>query len=208
MPDGTWRSTVRGDLFRIAEWYGWNGKSNQGLMMLAKDVAVGIIERELALGIYQRVVPGPADNSIWDVENGNSIAASMKEPLTLKRGPSAGKGPLAGGKYKGVEWGRSDKSAGSRKAGWEKMRKYMRAAHPNYIYDANDKPTFRIPRESPGLFVFNTCTMFVDLVPILPRDEVDKDDVDTEAEDHIGDEVRYRVLATGMGAKIGKTKGT
>lgn len=208
MPDGTWRSTVRGDLFRIAEWYGWSGKSNQGLTMLAEDVAAGIIERELALGIHHRVQPGPADNSIWDVENGNSIAASMRKTITLKKGPHAGKGPLQGGKYKGVEWGRSDKSAGSRKAGWERMRKYMKSAKPNYILDANGNPLYRIPREEPGLFVFNTCTMFIDLVPILPRDEVDMDDVDTESEDHIGDEVRYRVLATGMGARVGKTKGT
>jgi hypothetical protein len=208
MPDGTWRSTVRGDLFRIAEWYGWNGKSNQGLMMLASDVAAGIVERELALGIHGRVQPGPADNAIWDVENGNSIAVDMRKPVTIKKGPFAGKGPLAGGKWPGVEWGRSDKSAGSRKAGWEKMRKYMRYARPNYLLDANGQPLSRIPREHPGLFVFNTCTMFIDLVPVLPRDEVDQDDVDTESEDHIGDEARYRVLATGMGARMGKTKGT
>jgi hypothetical protein len=88
------------------------------------------------------------------------------------------------------------------------LRKYLKGAKPNYILDHNGQPLRRIPREEPGLFVFNTCTMFIDLVPILPRDEVDQDDVDTEAEDHIGDEVRYRVLATGMGAKRGKTKGT
>jgi hypothetical protein len=131
-----------------------------------------------------------------------------KGGITIKKGPHAGRGPLAGGKYPGVQWGRSDKSAGSRKAGWEKMRSYMKNAHPNYILDEHGNPMYRIPREKPGMFVFNTCTMFIDLVPILPRDEVDKDDVDTESEDHMGDEVRYRVLATGMGARVGKTKGT
>jgi hypothetical protein len=29
-------------------------------------------------------------------------------------------------------------------------------------------------------------------VPVLPRDEKDPDDVDTEAEDHVADEARYR----------------
>ncbi len=201
MPDGTWRSTVRGDLFRIAEWYGWTGKANQGLRMLASDIAAGIIERELAMGIHHRVVPGPADNSIWDVENGNSIAVDMSKPVTIKQGPHAGK-------YKGVQWGRSDKSPGSRKAGWNKVRKYMKNGHPNFLLGPKGEKLSRIPRENPGLFVFNHCTMFIDLVPNLPRDEVDQDDVDTESEDHIGDEVRYRVLATGMGAKSGKTKGT
>ena len=201
MADGSWRSTVRGDLFRIAEWYGWSGKANQGLQMLASEVAAGIIERELALGIHQRVQPGPADNSIWDVENGNSIAVDMRKPVTIKYGRFKGN-------HKGVEWGRSDKSAGSRKAGWNKLRQLMKNAHPNYILDDKGLPLQRIPREKPGLFVFQTCTMFVELVPGLPRDEIDQDDVDTDSEDHIGDEARYRVLQTGMGGRSGKTKGT
>ena len=201
LPDGTWRSTVRGDLFRIAEWYGWSGKANQGLKMLANDIAAGIIDRELTWGIHSRVVPGPADNSIWDVENGNSIAADMAKQVHIKSGPNVGK-------YNGVTWGRSDKSPGSRKAGWNKIRKYLDKGRAQYILGPNHEKLARIPREEPGLFIFNTCTMFIDLVPILPRDEIDPDDVDTESEDHIGDEVRYRVLATGMGAKSGKTKGT
>jgi hypothetical protein len=47
--------------------------------------------------------------------------------------------------------------------------------------------------EAAGLFVFNTCDQFARTVPVLPRDEKDLDDVDTEAEDHIADEVRYRI---------------
>lgn len=195
MPDGTWRSTVRGDLFRIAEWYGCTGKSNQGLQMLATDVAKGIIERELAWGLYSRVVPGPADNSIWDVENGNSIAADMRKPVKINQQV-----------YRGVEWGRSDKSAGSRKAGWNKCREFLKNAKAQYLERNGQK--WRIPREKPGLFVFNTCTHFIDLFPILPRDEIDPDDVDTESEDHIGDEVRYKVLGVGLGARSSKTKGT
>ena len=30
--------------------------------------------------------------------------------------------------------------------------------------------------------------------PVLPRDEIDMDDVDSRAEDHVGDETRYRLL--------------
>lgn len=194
LPDGTWRSTVRGDLFRIAEWYGWTGKSNQGLRMLANDVAAGIIEREIAMGLYGRVKPGPADNSIWDVQNGNSIAADMARNVKVN-----------GKSYKGVQWLRSDKSPGSRIAGWEKIRKYLKNAQRQYI-EVNGKKV-PIPREKPGMFVFNTCTMFIDLFPILPRDEVNQDDVDTDAEDHIGDEVRYKLLSLGTGAKGGRTKG-
>lgn len=200
MADGTWRSTVRGDLFRINEWYGWSGKANQGLNMLAGDIAAGIIERELAAGYHGRVKPGPADNSIWDSLNGNSIAAEMAKDVKVN-----------GTQYHGVRWARSDKSPGSRKDGWEKCRKFLKGALPATVKvkDREGKDVeVRVPREKPGLFVFNTCTMFLDLFPTLPRDEEDPDDVDTDAEDHIGDEVRYRVLASGTGARSGKTKGT
>jgi hypothetical protein len=196
MPDGTWRSTVRGDLFRIAEWYGWTGKANQGLRMLANDVAAGIVERELALGLHGRVRPGPADNSIWDVENGNSIAADMARQVSIN-----------GKKYKGVTWIRSNKNPGSRKAGWERTRGMLKDALPCYVM-AQDGTPVRVPRERPGLYTWNTCPMFIELFPVLPRDEKDPDDVDTDAEDHIGDEARYEVLSKQERARSGTTRGT
>lgn len=196
LADGSWRSTVRGDLFRIAEWYGTSGKANQGLHMLANDIAAGIVEREIAMGLYGRVKPGPADNSIWDVENGNSIAADMARPVKIN-----------GKAYKGITWTRSDKSAGSRKAGWERTRKYLKDALPAYVI-AKDGKAVRVPRERPGMFVFRQCKYFIDLFPVLPRSEKDPDDVDSDAEDHIGDEVRYRILAAVTGTRSGRTKGT
>jgi hypothetical protein len=185
--DGKLRSSVRGDIYRIREWYGCTGKPNQGLQLLASNVAKGIIEREITWGIHGLVVPGPADGSIFDVENGGSIATDMSKAQIVN-----------GVLRPGVLWTRADKSSGSRKGGWEKTRKYVKAAQP---------PPGGGPREHPGLFCFDTCTDFIDLFPILPRDEVDTDDVDTDAEDHIGDETRYRVLDAG-GASSGKTKGT
>jgi hypothetical protein len=47
-------------------------------------------------------------------------------------------------------------------------------------------------RESPGLFISERCADTLRTLPVLPRDQKDPDDVDTEAEDHIGDEIRYR----------------
>lgn len=197
LADGTWMSTVKGDLFRIAEWYGWTGKNNQGLRMLANEIAAGIIERELAMGIHSRVKPGPADNSIWNVENGNSIAADMRKPVRID-----------GRLYPGVEWIRSDKSPGSRIAGWEKIRRYLDGAKQKTAPDPKDpNKTILLPREHPGLFVFTNCRCFKELFPNLPRDEDNPDDVDTDAEDHIGDEVRYRVLASELGARGGRVSG-
>jgi hypothetical protein len=196
LANGEWRSSIRGDLYRIAEWYGTTGKTNQGLRMLAGEIAEGIVQREIAMGIYSKVVPGPADNSIWDSENGNSIAAEMSRKVKI-----------VGKLYKGVGWARSDKSAGSRRDGWEGCRKYLSNALPYHRDPRTGAETKRV-REKPGMFVFNVCVHFLDLFPVLPRDEENLDDVDTDAEDHIGDEVRYRVLATMLRSKVGRTKGT
>jgi hypothetical protein len=188
---------VKGDLFRIAEWYGWSGKPNQGLQMLDNDVAAGIVERELAMGLHGRVRSGPADNSIWDIENGNSVASRMAASVKVN-----------GSTYKGIEWVRSNKAPGSRKHGWLRCREYLKNGLPAYIVGP-DKMPVRVPRERPGLFTFQTCPMFIDLFPTLPRDtEKDPDDVDTESEDHIGDETRYEVLHILERAVSGTTKGT
>ena len=43
----------------------------------------------------------------------------------------------------------------------------------------------------PMLYVFNTCKHFIRTVPNLVYDETDVEDVDTDGEDHIYDELRY-----------------
>jgi len=49
--------------------------------------------------------------------------------------------------------------------------------------------------DRPRLFVFDHCRQFTHTAAVLPRDEIDMDDVDTAAEDHVGDETRYRLLS-------------
>lgn len=191
--EGLWRSSVRGDLYRIAEWYGWNKKPNEGLRMLAVDIAKGIVLRERTLFPGLKVYPGPADTSIFDVENGMSIAIDMEKKVRLDDGSMV----------KGIQWMRADKRPGSRKTGWEHMRKMIRDAQPRKDRDTGHM----FPREHPGLFVFDSCEHFIRTVPVLPRDEKDPDDVDTGAEDHVGDEVRYRVRNVGKRAGSGRTVG-
>ena len=81
----------------------------------------------------------------------------------------------------GVFWTMADKKAGSRKNGWELIRGRLEASA-----NGDDKP---------GIYVMDNCRDFIRTVPPLPRDSRDPDDIDTEAEDHIADEVRYRCLA-------------
>lgn len=86
------------------------------------------------------------------------------------------------------------------------MRKYFANALRQYTTVNGQRVP--VPREKPGVFIFNNCRHFIELVPTLPRDELDMDDVDTEAEDHVGDESRYYIMGLGLGARGGRTKGT
>lgn len=162
--EGRTYGAIRGDMFRIFEWYGWNGKPNEGVRMLSKDIASGILEREKDWGLGARVKSGPADSSIFDeTEPDKSIAGDMSSM--------------------GVTWQHADKSPGSRKHGWEQIRELLEGAVPH-------EDGFR---EDKGLFICERCAQFIRTMPVLPRDDTDLDDVDTNAEDHIADEVRYRV---------------
>lgn len=174
--DGKVRATVPGDLFRIKEWYGWRGQANEGSRMLVADIARGIIEREIKWGWrsrdgkHVRVKRGPADTSIFDENNGVCIADDFEKPVFIN-----------GIKHRGIVWERADKGPGSRVQGWEQLRRRLKA-------------TKRIEgtiREVPGLFISTECQHWLRTVPVLPRDEDKVDDVNTEAEDHVGDESRY-----------------
>lgn len=167
LTDGSSFCPPPGSLIRIAEWYGTEEiGSNIGLKLSAHSVAEGISKRDkelLASGwIGSRVRPGPADNSIGNVDDvgDDSIRTKMLDA--------------------GVEWTDSDKSPGSRKIGLQIVRDRLEASKTG---------------EGPGLFFMDNCRAAIATLPTLPRDEDDPDDVDTEAEDHVYDEVRYRALA-------------
>lgn len=156
--------TVPGDLFRVREWYGCKeGKSNVGLRMPARDVARGILERERRWFGGRQVLPGPADTAIFSSDDSSrSVAMDMRS--------------------QGVDWTRADNSPGSRVQGWERVRSLLSGA----------LPTGSGPREDSGLFVFSCCEDFPRVFPVTPRCGKRVDDVDTESEDHLQDEVRYR----------------
>jgi hypothetical protein len=164
--DGKVYGRVRGDLFRIREWYGWTGEPNKGVRMMPGDIAQGIVDREEDWGLVGRVRPGPADSAIFDdYEPGKSVAGEMAK--------------------RGVRWVPSGKGKHSRSHGWQRLRTLMHGS----IKLINGY------REQPGLFVCRNCNHFLRTVPSLPLSEVDMDDVDTEAEDHVADEVRYRAIS-------------
>jgi len=110
---GTARTFPRGTLIRVAEWYGMQpGKPNVGLGLTAAEIAKGIKDREAEWFPNRVVHPGPADSSIFDVQDGRSIGMSFESA--------------------GVKWERANKGPGSRTNGWELMRERLSAAkaHP------------------------------------------------------------------------------
>lgn len=170
LPSGRDLHTIRGDLFRVAEWYGWDGKTpNVGIKMTAPKIAEGIKEREQKLFPGRRVVPGPADSSIFDDSEGESIASQQRKSSAR------------------ITWVKASKGPGSRKNGAQQVRTLLFNANPR------DEEGNKISREAKGLFIFSTCEQFKRTVPTLPRSDKDLDDVDTDAEDHAYDELRYRV---------------
>jgi len=102
-PNG--RVYPRGTLFHIAEWYGCT-KPNEGVRMLASEVARGIVKIEKDLPY--RVQPGAADAKIFSAENGVCIADDMARV--------------------GVPWQCADNSPGSRATGLERLRQYLMAS--------------------------------------------------------------------------------
>jgi hypothetical protein len=188
LPSGKTWAPFRGSRIRINEWYGCKegqqAQPNQGLEMLAEDVAKGIVARQKAMlegGMIKTAVrPGPADASIFDKSNGqqNSIAELMSKS--------------------GCTWIPSDKSPGSRINGWELLRNMLAASLE--VKDGQVIGPKVGPMEKPGIFVFDTCRHWIRTVPLLPRDAQKPDDVDTDAEDHAGDETRYEIYR-----KIGKS---
>lgn len=118
LPDGQTLQTVRGDLFRIAEIYGWNGKPNEGAGDSPRTVASLILEKEKSLGLRGRVKPGPADNSIFDSSGCASIASEMERV--------------------GVRWNRSDKTPGSRRRGWVLLRQLLKNV------SSTEEPSLRV----------------------------------------------------------------
>lgn len=176
--DGKLLGRVRGDLILWREWYGTNGEVNTGLRMAAKKIANGICDREEDWGVRQAVLEGDRSQDITRV-----IAGPADTEIYNRQSDRDGRCPADDMEDVGVYWERADKSPGSRKRGWEMLRTLLDGSIPS------EDGT----REDAGIFVCDCCIHFLELVPVMPRDTVDPDDVPKKYEDHIADMVRYRI---------------
>lgn len=155
----------KGSLIRVAEWYGTKKiGSNEGLKLSARLVAKGIVERQDRLKAGYWV-----RGEIHAGPADNSIFNTAEKES----------GSIAKLMYsEGITWTRCNKSSGSRVTGLQYVRDYLDNA---------------LKGEGPGLYFMDNCLAAISTLPVLPRDPKDQEDVDSKAEDHPYDEVRYTV---------------
>lgn len=167
LPDGKVFNPPVGTLIQIGELYG-SAKigTNKGVMWSATEVArkIKAYERD----VLSSWINGPILSGPAD----NQIRDVREVDVdTIETKMS----------NVGVRWDRSDKSPGSRKIGLELIRERLGAVVHNH-------------RHIPHLYFMQHCKASIELLPPIPRDPDNLDDVDSTSEDHIYDAVRYRVL--------------
>lgn len=162
---GNWEDTwiPPGAVVRYAEWYGWNGNSNQGLRLDSRSVAQRILKMERERGdppMDYRV----ADSSMWNVNDGISIAQNMIE---------ATEGRLS-----------IIRARKSREHNYNEVLCRLAGAQ-TYIHDG-------LEGDYPMFYITEACKQFWRTVPTLILDQTNPErGPDTKQEDHIYDEVAY-----------------
>lgn len=168
---GWWWTDYDGRMWRFAEWYGWNGKADQGLRLAPRMIAQGIIKREKVLGIHARVYTRPADPSVFGKTpnmrgggQGPSVAEMMAEEDIILT-PSD-----------------NDRLMGKQQC------------HERFRIPLDEKglPTDELPM----VMISTDCDHFWRTVPTIPLDENNIEDVDDKnTEDHVYDEARYAFMS-------------
>ena len=155
-----------GSLIQIAEWYGAADVGlNRGLKLSASAIAQGIADREAGM-----IDNGWISSKPWPGPADNQICDVRESDVDTIASKMA---------QHGINWAASDKSPGSRRNGLQLIRDRLEAVNKC---------------EGAGLYFMQNCHASIETLPTLPRDKIKMDDVDTTAEDHCYDMVRYRVL--------------
>lgn len=136
-----------------------------------------VVYRELYV---KKVLATDLADMILDLEqeDGSILYGVLDSSLWHKRGdpgPSLAEQMI----MRGCRWRPSDRSKGSRVSGKNEIHRRLQV----------DEFT-----EEPRLVFFNTCTNIISQLPALPLDKKNPEDVDTNAEDHLYDALRYGVM--------------
>jgi hypothetical protein len=162
--------------FRACD-YGYGSYSGVLWFAVSPDEQI-IVYREL---YCSKVLATDLADMILDAEadDGNIKYGVLDSSLWHKRGDT---GPSLAEQMimKGCRFRPSDRSKGSRVSGKNEIHRRLQV----------DEFT-----EAPRLVFFNTCTHMVSQLPALPLDKKNPEDVDTRAEDHLYDALRYGIMS-------------
>ena len=117
---------------------------------------------------------------ILEREKGENISYGVADPAIFIQngGPSIMETMLV----KGVAWKRGDNR---REPGWAELRKAL----------GNIEDPMTKERSVPMLYFLESCEASIRTIPTLQHNEDKMEDLDTEGEDHAGDETRYAVMS-------------
>lgn len=166
LPNGEVFCPISGSLICFLDYYGCSpDMPNEGLRMDPRKIAINIKEREIDCIAAGWIVSQPYGGPA-DNQIRNVIRSDVE---TIEKTMADA----------GIRWTSSDKSRGSRQMGLQILRSRLEAS---------------LVGERPGIYFMENCRDVIATVPVIPRDPDLPDDVDTDAEDHLYDTVRYRVL--------------
>lgn len=173
--------------------YGFNAPSSLGFYAISPDNVLyrykelyrtGLTYSQLGEAFVSMLQPSEhieyivADPAIWKHEPGNIGALTGAELIQSRINELLrGKDPLRALKAPPLI-----KADNNRIVGWGQVREYL-------------KPYMREGQVTANLQVFSTCTECIRTIPSLIHDENNPEDVDSDGEDHVGDEVRYAVMS-------------
>jgi len=162
--------------FRACD-YGYGSYSGVVWFAVGPDEQL-IVYRELYVS---KVLAKDLANMILELEagDGNVAYGVLDSSLWHNRGDT---GPSLAEQMirEGCRWRPSDRSKGSRVAGKNEIHRRLQ------IDDFT---------EEPRLVFFNNCTNIISQLPALPLDKKNPEDIDTNAEDHLYDAMRYGIMS-------------
>lgn len=135
------------------------------------------VYRELKV---QGMPPDVFARKILALEQGERVQYGMLDSSVWSKRGDIGPSIVETMQKEGLRWKPSDRSAGSRHSG--KIEVHRRLA----LNDISKKPS---------LVIFSNCDFLIKELPILPLDDNDPEDVDTKANDHSYDALRYGCMS-------------
>lgn len=180
----------KGSIICIGEYYGCEpDQINTGLKMSASNVAKVVkwvdgrlkgdeIPEPFKIKGQVNIIPGMISSDVWKGPADTSIFNDNDESISLADKMET----------QGVRWDKCDKRPGSRVSGAALICEMLEAA-----IEAKDNQSGI--GERPAVYFMEHCRGIISRFPILPRDDKNPEDVNSDAEDHDYDAFRYRVTS-------------